>query len=167
MIDVECTVRVDGIVAALHRLAKLDRTRVFKELRGPARFDQNHHDRTAEGPDGRWPALAASTLARNKWIRSRKGTKAKARLPGSRRRRPKSRKLLGRLPRALESIVSAHSLAIRSRVRRGLGLVHQAGGRAGRGSRIPRRQYLWISDWLKEKARVAFQDALLRSWRAS
>lgn len=167
MIGIKVTVRVDGIVSALHLLSKPNKAAVFKELRGPARFDQHHHDRREEGPEGRWPALAPSTIARNRYIRSKKGTKVKSR-PGQRRRKPKpGRKLLLRLPRAVESITSAHSLVIRSRVRRGLGLIHQQGGRAGHGSRIPQRQYLWISDWLREKARAAFQAALVAAWKAS
>lgn len=150
MIGIKANVKVTGLEAAMRRLSGLEKKKVYSDLRGPARFDQNHHDRYEEGPDGRWPSLHPSTVRRY------------ARLAKAKRRRAKPRKLLGRLPRAVKAVVSNQSLIIRSRVP--WSGVHQAGGRAGRGSRIPRRQFLWISDWLIEQAKKAFRKALLKAW---
>jgi hypothetical protein len=151
-------VRYSGVLAALQRLRAPDMLRAYRELRGPARYDQRHHDRRSEGPDGRWPSLAPATIAR----RRRKRGKDKN---GRRRGWPK--KLLGRLPVSLRSIATSRSLVVQSAIRRpGLGFVHQKGGRIGRGARVPRRQYLWISDWLERQAIRAFRLALVRSWKA-
>lgn len=150
-IKISATVKLHGIEAAARRLTRLEKTKVFREARGPARFDQNHHDRKEEGPDGHWPALHPSTIARY------------AKLARSKRRRSKPRKLLGRLPKALISIVTSQSLIVRSRVP--WASAHQNGAIVGRGARLPRRQFLWISDWLVTRTAQLFREALLKAWR--
>lgn len=148
--DVSCTVNIKQVIRAFDRIERIDTRKVFLELRGPARFDQRHHWRKDEAPDGHWPGLAASTIARrrNKRGRDKQG-----------RNRSWPKKLLGRFPNALQSIAKTGSLVIRSRVKR-FSMVHQAGGRAGHGARIARRQYLWWSDWMKVQAVKAFRKAL-------
>lgn len=150
MIDVAVNVRIDGAMASLQRIARLDTRRVFMTLRAPARQDQRDHDKKESAPGGHWPGLAASTLAR----RTRKRGRNKA---GKQQSWPQ--KLLGRLPRALQAIVSTRSLIVRSRGRSWV-IVHQAGGFAGHGARIPQRQYLWISKWLRGEVRTAFLRAM-------
>jgi hypothetical protein len=137
------------------RLRKVDIKDAFLELRGPAVFDQRHHWRKDEAPDGRWPGLAASTLER----RTRKRGRAK-----NGRQQSWPRKLLGRFPTAMQSIATTRSLIVRSRVKR-FSMVHQEGGRAGHGARIPRRQYMWISDWLRAQAVERFKKALVLAAR--
>lgn len=151
--DVRFTVRIGSIRDLFTRLSRVDLKESFKELRGPARFDQRHHWRKDEAPDGHWPGLAASTLER----RTRPRGRGK---DGRNRSWPK--KLLGRFPTSLQMIPSAKSLIVRSRVKR-FSLVHQRGGTAGHGARIPRRQYLWISFFLKMQAKKEFEKALLRA----
>lgn len=151
--DVNATVRIGGVRDLFTRLARIDVRRVFEDLRGPAVFDQRNHWRKDEAPFGRWPGLAASTLER----RSRKRGRDKR---GRNRSWPT--KLLGRFPTAVQSIASARSLVVRSRVKR-FSWIHQAGGRAGHGARIPSRQYMWISSYLKEDARRLFHRALQKA----
>jgi hypothetical protein len=151
--DVHATVRIGSVRDLFTRLARIDVRRVFEDLRGPAVFDQRHHWRKDEAPFGRWPGLAASTLER----RSRPRGRDKR---GRNRSWPK--KLLGRFPTAVQSIASARSLVVRSRVKR-FSWIHQAGGRAGHGARIPSRQYMWISSFLREDARRLFQKALQKA----
>lgn len=153
--DIKATVRYGNVLNMFDRLRKVDIKDAFLELRGPARFDQRHHWRKDEAPDGQWPGLAASTLER----RTRPRGRGK---DGRRRSWPK--KLLGRFPTALQSIASARSLIVKSRVKR-FSMIHQEGGRAGHGARIPRRQYLWISDWLRQQAVKALQRALVLAAR--
>ncbi len=151
--NIHATVRIGGVRDLLSRLSRVDIRRVFEDLRGPAVFDQRHHWRKDEAPFGRWPGLAASTLER----RSRPRGRDKR---GRNRSWPK--KLLGRFPTAVQSIASAKSLVVRSRVKR-FDWIHQAGGRAGHGARIPSRQYMWISNYLREDARRLFQRALQKA----
>jgi len=165
--DVRAHVYVGDVVKMFRRLGNLDTKRVFSELRGPARFDQRKHDQEETGPSRHWPALAPSTIARNRYARTtvtRTGkNKGKRRTAQKAWRRSYARKLLGRLPNALRVNVSVRSLVIRSRGRPKVGYIHQAGGIAGHGARIPRRQYLWISPWLGEQARKAFERALTKA----
>lgn len=151
--DLRATVRYGSVKLLFANLRNVDLKKTFSDLRGPARFDQRHHWRKEEAPEGHWPGLAASTRARRQFRRGR---------DKSGRNRKWSRKLMGRFPNSLQSIVSAHSLVIRSRVKR-FSMVHQKGGRVGRGARLPARQYLWISDWLRYRAAQLFNQALARA----
>jgi len=116
-------------------------------------FDQRHHWRKDEAPWGHWPGLAASTLERRT---RRRGRDKKG------RNRSWPKKLLGRFPTAVKSIASAKSLIVESRVKR-FSMIHQQGGRAGHGARIPSRQYMWISEWLLQQAQKAFTKALQKA----
>jgi len=150
LVSVKADVKLIGIEQAFRRLGAPDRRKAFKESGMHARQDQALHDVKSEGPDGRWPDLHPSTKARY-------ARKAKTARKGSR-----PRKLLGRLPRALRTLVSANSLIVRSRVR--WAYIHQAGGVAGRGARIPRRQFLWISAQLGKRVVKVFERFLLAQW---
>lgn len=150
LIDVKVTVNLGGAFRMLSRMQRIDVRKTFKRVEPSARHDQQQHDRALEGPDGRWPQLAASTIERRTRPRGRdkKG-----------RNRSWPTKLLGRMPKSIQSITSSKSLIIRSRVKK-FSMVHQAGGIVGHGARIPRRQYLWISQWLKDRTRIEFMRAL-------
>lgn len=148
--DVYATVRIGGVRNMLTRLSRVDIRRVFRDLRGPAVFDQRDHWKNDESPVGHWPGLAASTLERRT---RRRGRDKRG------RNRSWPRKLLGRFPTAVQSIASSTSLVVRSRVKK-FSWIHQAGGIAGHGARIPSRQYMWISSYLREEARRLFQRAL-------
>ncbi len=160
-LDVKATVRITGPLTVFDHLRRIDLRKTFRELGKPTRIDQRQHHVAERGPAHRWPALAASTIARNRYPRATKGRK---RAGGRWRKKLPSisavmgRKLLRRLPAALISRASSHSLIVFSRVR--WSGVHQEGGRAGHGARIPQRQFLWISPWLVRYAIAAFERAL-------
>ena len=153
MIDIKATVNVRGVMAMLGRIEKIDVRKTFRRVEPSARYDQQHHDRATRAPDGPWPHLAASTLERRTRPRGRdkKG-----------RQRSWPTKLLGRMPKSLQSIVKSRALTVLSRVKK-FSMVHQAGATVGHGAWIPRRQFLWISPWLLERTRVEFQRALARA----
>lgn len=151
MIGIKATVKLHGLEAAMRRLSTMEKRAAFREVGIHARQDQSLHDAKHEGPDGPWPALHPSTVAR--YAKKAKTKRGKAR----------PRKLLGRLPRALRTIITGSSIRVVSRVK--WAFVHQAGGRAGRGARIPRRQFLWISDRLMQRSSRVFQQHLLKAWR--
>lgn len=154
--DIRAEVSLSGVRDMLKRLSKLDIRRAFQDLRGPAVFDQRHHWRMDEAPFGRWPSLAPSTLERRTRPRGRDRRGRKQRWPT---------KLLGKFPTAMQSLASTRSLVVRSRVKR-FSMIHQAGGRAGHGSLIPSRQYMWISNWLRADVKRIFLLALKRAAEA-
>lgn len=152
-LEVRAVVYLGSVRSLFVRLSRVDIRRTFNDLKGPATFDQRHHWRKDEAPWGHWPALAPSTIAR----RMRPRGKDKK---GRNRSWPK--KLLGRFPTAIKKTASARSLVVESRVKR-FSMIHQKGGIAGHGARIPSRQYLWISDWLLRQAEKAFVKALQKA----
>ena len=153
MIDIKIRVKVTGALQMIDRLGRIDVKKTFDRIKPSAKHDQDQHDRALQGPDGPWPSYAASTLAR----RARKRGRDKR---GRQRSWPA--KMLGRFPKSIQAISSSRSLIVRSRIAK-FSLVHQEGGRAGHGANIPRRQFLWISAWLRERTRVEFQRALDRA----
>lgn len=98
----------------------------FKTLKAPLRIDQREHAAAQSGPGGSWAPRAQSTIDRHR---------NKPRLP---------RKQLGRLPTAVSYSASARGVVGESRV--AWSSIHQDGGTAGHGARIPARPFLWISD---------------------
>lgn len=154
LVDVHATVNIKQVVKAFERIEHFSTRKVFSDLRGPARFDQRHHWRKEEAPNKHWPGLAPSTLER------RTRPRGIDRKSGKRRSWPT--KLLGRFPTALQMIASAESLIVRSRVKR-FDMIHQAGGRAGHGARIPQRQYLWISKFLMGQVVKYFEVAMAKA----
>jgi len=146
-------VDVRRIVGAFDKIRHLDVKKVLLDLRGPVRFDQRHHWRKEEAPSFHWPGLAASTLER----RTRK--RGINRKTGKRVSWPT--KLLGRFPTALKLTADRHELVAQSRVKR-FSMIHQEGGTAGHGARIPSRQYLWISPFLIGQVRTYFEKALAK-----
>lgn len=150
---IHARVHIGSIQTMFNRVARIDTRKVFNDLKGPMRFDQRHHWRKDEAPDGHWPPLAASTQER----RSRPRGRGKN---GKNRSWPT--KLLGRFPTSLQILASKKSLIARSRIKK-FDYIHQAGGVAGHGARIPRRQYLWISEFLLKQTRDFFNKALARA----
>jgi phage gpG-like protein len=152
--------------------------KVFRHLRPVLREDlQSHAEREESPAGGRWPARAASTLAR---LEKRAGThtrvkrdrrqrklKGGARFSGPQRETRISRKmtsLLGKLPIGVKTSARGQSSLEAASPVAWAG-VHNDGGTAGRGSRIPQREFVAFSgDFLAEASEdlVAFVHA---GWR--
>ena len=139
-------VNIGGILAAFVRLGNKDYTKAFQRIRKPAHYDQRDHRDRQRGPQGPWPALAPTTLARY----AREGKR-------------RNRRILARLPNARRTTVTSRALTLRSPVR--WSMAHQDGPtRVGRGSILPQRQFFWISKVLMATAKNEFQLQLLRKW---
>ena len=102
----------------------------FNLARKPARQDIRAHAKAAAGPDGSWPARSPLTSVR-------KG------------KRKRARKLLGKLPAAIMTTTTRRSLILTSRAK--WSGIHQDGGTAEHGARIPARPFLWASQGLAER----------------
>lgn len=137
----------------------------FRELRKPLRGDQREHARAQQGPSGSWPPRSPMTearrRARNRALRTSKAMRTI--MPGKHKRRSTPKRILGRLPGAI--IVTAGQLFVRARSRVDWSGVHQFGGRAGRGVRIPARPFLWLSDALLTTARDTLADFVVKGWK--
>jgi len=140
------------------RRAASDLRPAWRELRTPFRKEQREHFRDQEGPDGKWPALQSESKSRN--LRRARRTATKRGRPMPRRA---SRKMLGKL-RSFAIMASRRRLRAISKIP--FSGIHQEGGRAGHGARIPRRTHLWVSDQF-ERVRIlpAIARHMLRKWR--
>src|SRR5690606_27038072 len=131
VIDADFDMRaVERSMAALERRAR-DARPLYQELKPAVRADQRDHGRRQQGPGGRW--------ARHD--------------PDTRSRRPRRRRVLGRLPPAVQYSAQPDGVTARSRVR--WSAIHQDGGTAGKGARIPARPFLWFSPQFLADARRA------------
>ncbi|MDQ3295077.1 MAG: phage virion morphogenesis protein [Myxococcota bacterium] len=135
------TSSLDQALMSMSRRGKM-LGQVFRDLKKPMRLDQREHAKDRSGPLGSWAARAPTTLAK---LRS-----------GGRRLRKRP---LGRLTTAVTYRATRTGLMAESRV--AWSGVHQEGGRVGRGSVIPARPFLWISDELLRKAEDAVTSAIL------
>jgi hypothetical protein len=116
---------------------------VFRELVKPMRDDQRDHGAKGEGPDGKWPQRASSTIQ-------------KMRATG-RRRRP-----MGRIPQSMDYRAGDFGVT-------GVGRVpwenaHATGARVGRGAKLPVRIVHWLSDELVTRARGRIERALVEAF---
>lgn len=141
---------VDRGFDAMTRAAR-DLGPAFKAAKAPVRKDQRDHAKTRQGPDGPWAPKGRLTLAREALARKRAGG-----------RRRMSRRILGRLPGAVKIEAGRNRIVARSKSR--WSGVHQDGGTAGRGARIPARPFLWVSDALEAALRFIFERHILGRW---
>lgn len=121
-------VNLSWVERALTALRRPDLRKAWQEAKKPLRADQRDHAKRQEGPSGTWAGRSPLTTAR--------------RSTGSGKRK-RARKLLGRLPTALTSKATRSSVTVLSRAK--WSGIHQEGGTAGYGARIPARPFLWAS----------------------
>lgn len=149
MIGAKLRVDTKGVQAAFGKLPA-GIPKAMQELRKPLRVDQREHARAQEGPDGPWPKRAS---AADRASASRKRRK---------RRRPSRRRLLGKLPGAVKVTSTRSSVTIESRV--AWSGIHQHGGTAGRGAKIPARPFLWISQKLRGIAIATLEQRMAEAF---
>lgn len=159
MIDVDAKVDLRKVQNALRRLqlAGKDLRPVFAASRKNVRVDQRDHAKGEHGPDGKWPALARSTLAKK--TRQGKGRRHKGKKKRKRRVFPK---MLGRLPRSFDIRFDRQRLVAKSRAK--WSGAHQSGAIVGRGSRLPERSFLWASTSLLREIATRALDYLKGAW---
>lgn len=144
MLRVEVDTReVEAALAELERRGQ-NPAPAMRVIRKEMRLDQRDHAREKEGPEGKWPARAASTIAK-----IRKGS--------GRARRP-----MGRLVSAVAYTAERSRVVGRSLVR--WSGSHMEGDRVGRGATLPARPFLWISDKLLDTAETVLARFLLNGW---
>lgn len=149
MLDVSITgVDLSHVERGLEALyAKGRDTRpVLASMRVPARRDQVQHGRAQSGPEAKWkPRAASTTEGRSK-----------------RRRRIRRRRILGRLSSAVVTRVARGGLVVESQV--AWSEIHQSGGVAGRGSKIPARPFLWWSQQILDEVAGRIVEHIGRAW---
>lgn len=147
------TQEVDEALARGIRASK-DLRPAWREIRKPFRDDQRAHAKEAEGPDGAWPPLAQSTLARRARDaaakrRAKGGLAGKVKRARRRRRVLKQRRVLGRLPSIMDIQVTRTSLIATNKV--SWADAHFSGRTVGHGVSLPKREFWFVSDALEQK----------------
>lgn len=159
MIEVDAFVRLRDVENGLRRmqLAGKDLRPLFRRVQTDMRTDQKEHAKEERGPDGKWPSLDPDTLAK----RSKQGAGRRHRGKKKRRRRAFGR-ILGRLPRAFAITYSRSWIRATSRVK--WSGAHQGGALVGKGSRLPKRTFLWASSGLLQIVARKAVDYLVGAW---
>lgn len=142
--------------------AGVDLRPAFRKLRKPLRKDQGEHMRAMEGPRGKWQAVSAATREKRMRVGGRAGKftkKGKLRKPAQRRL---GRILSKRLLTKAKIRVRPTIISITSQVK--WAGIHQKGGRVGRGARVPKRPFMWISDELGRRAVGEFREHLAKAF---
>lgn len=123
------------------KLAAGDLRPVFRQMKPVLKTDTARHFNAQQGPDGPWPGRS-----RGRWkkIRGKSGnTYKRGKRAGALNARglKKYRAQLGRLRGVYTWRTAKKRMEMHSRVP--WSNIHQEGGVAGRGSRIPARTFLW------------------------
>lgn len=125
-------------------------TRVMREIKPDMRADQRDHAKARSGPESKWAPRAKSTIER--FGRSKTG----------RRLSPRP---LGKLLSAITYTAGRSGVVAESRV--SWSGIHQWGGTAGRGAKIPARPFLWLSASLVANAAAKVRDYVLAGFDAA
>lgn len=148
MFDV--TVNLQGVVAGLRGMMKVDGRKVFRDARKPFRADLRDHAVKQTDSDGKWAPRAPATKER--MARGRRG------------KRRRGGRLLGRLPGAMTVTIGADFIRGVSRV--AWSQSQNKGGRVGNGSRLPARRFAWLGRTIVRQVRDLWNQALKRAWEA-
>jgi phage gpG-like protein len=171
MADGFVQVDVRRVVSGLGRMSKAakDLSKPFREFRPLLRQDLTQHYSTHTQPVGLWPPWAPSYLAKimakpRTVLKRVRSPRRPLYMPGGFTVRGARRvqAMLGRLDGLNEWSISRVMLQVLSIVP--WAGIHQWGGIAGRGARIPQRMYLWISERRMEELAVILQRHVLLAW---
>jgi phage gpG-like protein len=147
MLTVETHLDLEDVIDGFNGMKRRARNLmpVWRKLEPFLKKDQQENFRLRAQPEGgRWPAHSASYRER----RRRTGR----RLP----------RMLGRL--RTQFIIQMGPVFIRARSRVAWSLAHQEGGRVGRGARLPRRTYHWMSNKFLDMADAAIAEYLAEAY---
>jgi phage gpG-like protein len=155
----------------LMRARASDLSLVYRDLKEYLKDEIAAHFRKAEGPTGAWAPRAASTEARARYgsltAPKRRGKGKAARVgPMLRLRRGAAdrKRLLGRFRAVGAYVFKVTSSSLTMYPRGPWAAVHQYGGTAGHGSKIPARPYLWISDRVVRRFEEALHLHIMSGW---
>lgn len=169
------TVKVDlgpanQSLAAMETAAK-QLSPAWASLRRPMRDDQTDHAKKQAGPDGKWPKRSAKTEERARQFKrggrkKMKAAKTKAKFTNKTKRQFRAGRLMGSLPNRTVKVQQLGKDGLMAASRVPWSGVHQDGGRVGRGSRVPARRFLWLSDGFKAKVTETIERHLVEAFDA-
>ena len=153
--------------ATMKRRAKNTRAALTK-LRGPLQRDLKAHAKSQDSPDGSWPKRSKKAAKR---AAGRKATVRRGRTRGASKTRGARSSirfigggnLLGKLPDTV--IVRSRNGELSARSPVPWSGIHNEGGRAGRGSKIPARPFVFLSPKISKLAAETLNGHLLKGWR--
>jgi len=134
--------------AAMKRLEAVKRAGkdlrpVFKLMKPVLRVDVGVHFARSMAPDGAWPGRSQASWQRLRHTKGNTYRKGKRKGALNAKGLKRFRNQLGRLKGAYRFKLYSHRMEMISRVP--WAGVHQHGGTVGRGSRIPKREFMWAS----------------------
>lgn len=153
---------------------------VFRSLRADLRRDIKDHANRQQGPSGKWAPRAASTEAKYRQARgAARRARKKWRMPGrvmgkkpktlrqwarQGKRRSFPKKILGRIP--TQQKLDVGPLFIRATARAKWSSAHNEGANVGRKhrSKLPKRQWQYMSTRFTGLARLRIERQLVASW---
>lgn len=154
---IKLDIRDGEFKAALKRMKRAgkDLSPVFRKLRKPLADEILEHAERGEGPDGPWPALASSTIERDKHKGRGKRTA----------NRSGSRSSLGILPATSRvQLIKRRHLAISNKV--DWAYAHNEGATTGRGQTTPARPFAFLSPAFLEHADDLIVEYLTKKFGA-
>lgn len=159
VVDLEAVVNLRDVENGLRRmqLAGMDLRPVFRASEHAFRADMKQHQKERRGERGSWSRLATSTILHRKARTGKQGRKRSKPPKGTRL------KILGNLVSAGRFNITSSRMKLISVIK--WSGVHQRGGIAGRGARIPQREYYWASPRLLAIVHTKAIDHMAKAWK--
>lgn len=131
------------------------------------RKDQVQHMKEQEGPKGKWPGLAQATIDKRLGRGGKAGKFTKRGKLKKRYAKSVARVLSGRLITKAKVRLFPNAIMIEAsgRLNPGMTGIHQDGGVAGKGSRIPARTFMWVSEEFARAAAAEMAKILIEAWK--
>jgi hypothetical protein len=144
-------------------------TSVFQTAKEWLQGEVASHFAEGEGPEGEWPGPAESTQARKEFARGSGFVKrvVKGKLTRTKRKKTWARKPLGRLGQVKSYVFRVGPQGLTMQPRGAWAAIHQFGGVAGHGAKIPARPFLWFGEDLIERVSGAILAFLFDAWASS
>lgn len=135
---------------------------VFRALQRPMREDQADHADKEVGPNGPWPARSPATTKKHRsrgkmFAQAARGRKNKGQFTVF-----KSRSTLGVLPDLIQVKAEGFTVSAVSPV--AWAPAHADGDTVGRGSVLPSRPFIWVSQELADTAANAILEYIGDGW---
>lgn len=153
MIELRTTLELDDLQAGIFGILNQAERRArafFMELKPGGRKDVKQHQKDRRGETSSWPPRATTTRKR-----ARHKSKTK-------RRKGARTSLLVNLARTWKIFTSVDHMKFVHRVT--WSGVHDQGGKAGHGARMPRRQFAYWSNKFMDSAVRQYRAYVLKGW---
>lgn len=150
----------------LMRARGADLRAVFRDVKEWLKPEIAEHFDAAEGPEGPWAPRAASTIARARQNRGFTRRAGKRRGQMTKRGERWAGRQLGRFRAVNAYRISVTRQSLTMQAKGAWAGIHQYGGVANHGAKIPARPFLWVGEILLDRFANRIVEHVVEGWQS-